>query len=544
MSFRDGIALRIREFFGAVHLPERFAAAYAFLFMLLHPLVYDNYFFNINRFKFAVFAYGAFAALIVYLLLCLLRRRAMAGQTYEPFRLTLSDGGMALFVVGAAVSCAMSKDSYSAFTGDEGRLTGLLFVLALGAVYIVVSRSVHAQKCAVAGLAISGAVCAVVGILHFFYVDPLGFQEKLNKKDIVAFISTIGNINFFGSFLCLHIPLCAGLMFRDRWYVRAPMCLLIAAGSLAVVVSRTDAALFAPAIAIVFSFYTGVKSKRALAGACLTAASVFAGFWVSGVLIGDDSLTHMPLDGNLAAYIADGPVFMAVLAVLFSAVAFALFCEHDRQFTKKYVSLVRKIILYLLILALTAVICAFIYYTFINTDVKLTGPMRFLRFRDKWGSNRGGVWVRCLKLWNESDWRVKLLGFGPDLLKKPLGDRFGKEIAAYCNLSFNNAHNELIQYLLTQGIVGLTGHLMVFAGFILSMYKRAQSDICARAALFGAIVLFINSLVSVNQPITTPLMFAMLSASVSVFTGSGDKIERDTAEYPLEGKKLHSRRPH
>ena len=58
-------------------LPEWFACAFAAGVALLHPLIFDDFFFNINRFKFGVFAVSAYAGLIVFLLLCAARGEAL-----------------------------------------------------------------------------------------------------------------------------------------------------------------------------------------------------------------------------------------------------------------------------------------------------------------------------------------------------------------------------------------------------------------------------------------------------------------------------------
>ena len=39
---------KLRNLFTPENLPGVFGAAFAFLMMFFHPLIYDNYFFNIN----------------------------------------------------------------------------------------------------------------------------------------------------------------------------------------------------------------------------------------------------------------------------------------------------------------------------------------------------------------------------------------------------------------------------------------------------------------------------------------------------------------
>ena len=51
-------------------------------------------------------------------------------------------------------------------------------------------------------------VVCVIGILHYFKIDPIGFKVDLIDKDYRNFTSTIGNINTYTSYLSL-IHICA-----------------------------------------------------------------------------------------------------------------------------------------------------------------------------------------------------------------------------------------------------------------------------------------------------------------------------------------------
>ena len=362
-------------------LPEWFACAFAAGVALLHPLIFDDFFFNINRFKFGVFAVSAYAGLIVFLLLCAARRRALAGEIRQPFSLSAADWGMGAFAVLAAASTILSDDAFSALTGDEGRLCGLVFVLALAAM-------------------------------------RLWPDATLSLKD------------------------------------------------------------------------------------------------------------------HACARLAAHPLLFAALSLLLTAAAYGLL--HTRR-EKPVFPAPRTFLLTLLacaIVALAAAAALFLFYTYVDTDTKLTGMLKLFRFRDKWGTNRGGVWVRCMKLFAQSDWRVKLFGFGPDLLKKPLADAYGAEIAAYCNLSFNNAHNEYIQYLLTHGALGLTAYLTFAVGACASLFRRARKNAAAAGLLAGALAYLLHAAVNVNQPITTPLLFLFLSTSVSVPTEPAPARNEPLAQRP------------
>ena len=611
-------------------LPEWFACAFAAGVALLHPLIFDDFFFNINRFKFGVFAVSAYAGLIVFLLLCAARRRALAGEIRQPFSLSAADWGMGAFAVLAAASTILSDDAFSALTGDEGRLCGLVFILALAAMHVIVSRAQNADAWAAGGLLISGSLCALLGVLNFFKIDPFGFYPRLNQKSVDGFISTIGNVDFFSAFLCLFLPAAVAAFMRGGRWARRLSVFPILLGTGAVIAARADGALIALASAILTALCLGAlplpapsesrqrsdgaaprleanlaesapcseendapsrfrrtlsslaaslhgkaadadeekkprlqqearaRKHLALTGSsedgapsrfrrtlsslaaslhgkatgadeekklhpqreartrmCLALACLMAGLFLAGAATRLWPDATLSLKDHACARLAAHPLLFAALSLLLTAAAYGLL--HTRR-EKPVFPAPRTFLLTLLacaIVALTAAAALFLFYTYVDTDTKLTGMLKLFRFRDKWGTNRGGVWVRCMKLFAQSDWRVKLFGFGPDLLKKPLADAYGAEIAAYCNLSFNNAHNEYIQYLLTHGALGLTAYLTFAVGACASLFRRARKSAAAAGLLAGALAYLLHAAVNVNQPITTPLLFLFLSASVS-----------------------------
>ena len=564
-------------------LPEWFACAFAAGVALLHPLTFDDFFFTINRFKFGVFAVSAYAGLIVFLLLCAARRRALAGEIRQPFSLSAADWGMGAFAVLAAASTILSDNAFSALTGDEGRLCGLVFILALAAMHVIVSRAQNVDAWAAGGLLISGSLCALLGVLNFFKIDPFGFYPRLNQKSVDGFISTIGNVDFFSAFLCLFLPAAVAAFMRGGRWVRRLSVFPILLGTGAVIAARADGALIALASAILTALCLGAlplpapsESKQhsnsaallleanlaesapcseesgtpsrisrirsflaeALHGKagnadeekklhpqreartrmCLALACLMAGLFLVGAAARLWPDATLSLKDHACARLAAHPLLFAALSLLLTAAAYGLL--HTRR-EKPVFPAPRTFLLTLLacaIVALAAAAALFLFYTYVDTDTKLTGMLKLFRFRDKWGTNRGGVWVRCMKLFAQSDWRVKLFGFGPDLLKKPLADAYGAEIAAYCNLSFNNAHNEYIQYLLTHGALGLTAYLTFAVGACASLFRRARKSAAAACLLAGALAYLLHAAVNVNQPITTPLLFLFLSASVSAPT--------------------------
>ncbi|MBQ5771419.1 MAG: hypothetical protein IIW08_09620, partial [Clostridia bacterium] len=300
---------KLRNLFAPENLPGVFGAAFAFLMMFFHPLIYDNYFFNINRYKYGVMCYASAAGFIAYVLLTVNRIRktnktislsvyfadaAMlvfllvtvifcftssdvktalmfaalslfcvymlfslyrtgAAARQKTVSLSLADIGMLLFVLVAFVSCMMSDNVQAAFSGTNGRRNGLLCLIVIGAVHVIVSRAPNARKAVVWALVVSGAVCAYIGVLNFFKIDPLGFYNKsLKVDDHPRFISTIGNIDFFSAFLCMSLPAVSALFVTGRGRIRLVCLPGIAIGTAAMVAARADGGMLGFAGSVFF----------------------------------------------------------------------------------------------------------------------------------------------------------------------------------------------------------------------------------------------------------------------------------------------------
>lgn len=508
------MAETVRPLTDKKRIPGALSCAAAFGVALIHPLIFHNCFFDINRFKAAAYVFSAGACLAVFLVCSAVFR----GFSKPKFR--LPDAFMAAFVLFAALSTVLSDNPSFALTGSDGRQTGLVFVLALGAYYAVASRDRRAGRWAATGLMISGLPVSALGVLNFFRVDPLGFYERMREKDVEAFLSTIGNVDFFGVFIAFVLAAAAALFVcEDTPLRRALAGANLALGAAAAVAARTDGALLALVFAAFVLFLSAAPSRkkrnRALTGLaclsfslCLTGAALraFPGRAMSVAGLRSEFLTKNPLLSGGA-----GAAFV-LLRIFFGRKAELRVSPRVWRRTLVFTAL--------FLAALAA--AGLIYFTWIDRETYLPGAFSLLRFGDRWGSNRGGVWTRCLRLYASESARVKLIGFGPDCLRKPLADAYGKEIAAYCNLKFNNAHNEYIQYLLTQGALGLLSYLGFAVSCLRIHARRAKNDVFSAAQLAGAAAGLLIAAFNVNQPITTPILFMLLTAGAA----AGDNADR------------------
>ena len=127
---------------------------------------------------------------------------------------------------------------------------------------------------------------------------------------------------------------------------------------------------------------------------------------------------------------------------------------------------------------------------------------------DGWGSGRGGLWRFAWQGFVQGGFRQKLVGAGPDCFANyiystlPASELTPTE-GFWTGTIYANAHNEWLNTLVNLGILGVAA----LAGIYIGSMKRY------RKVLLGMLVIAmygINSLISFQQVLSTPLLFMVL----------------------------------
>ena len=100
---------------------------------------------------------------------------------------------------------------------------------------------------------------------------------------------------------------------------------------------------------------------------------------------------------------------------------------------------------------------------------------------------------------------------------------------------FENAHNEYLQYLLTNGILGTLSYSAFLASSFLYVTKRRINNIPIMAMLTGVFCYAVQGIVNISQPIVTPVMWTLLAMSMA---GAWQKEE--TEETNIENDRQES----
>ena len=105
----------------------------------------------------------------------------------------------------------------------------------------------------------------------------------------------------------------------------------------------------------------------------------------------------------------------------------------------------------------------------------------------------------------------KLFGYGQESLLSIMQGRYYDEMLMVTNKVYDNAHNELLQYLVTTGLLGMVSYIGLFISSVIYIFKRANKRVIANVCIVAMVGYFAQAIINISQPITTPFFFIFMA---------------------------------
>ena len=484
-----------------VNTAQLLTLVYLCAMLLGHPLVFSNFYFNITETKQIFFL----ATSGLYLLLLLFARIALPpdfGVEKERIRLHPAVIALfALFVVSVAGSL-LSEYSGEAFFGENNRYQGLLTLFCYASLAFALSRRKIELRWPERAFLLGACIVSLLGLLHHFGIDPIGLAQDLRADDRGRFLSTIGNADFYASYIAMAFAAALGFFLRasKRARVFAASCLALV--SFGVLVAGSDSAalglLALFALAPLFLFADARAFQRLALG--------WGIFFLCAFFFGLLSAS-LPSVTYLSAFFA--VLSRPILSLPLAAAAFALWFSLRRVSFERLKRL-RTPYAIALAAAFLLAIFALVLLNTICKDVPLGALERYLRFSESWGTDRGKIWAFASRVYARMPWYQKLFGASSGALfhadaVNPL----------FSDAALDTAHNEYLQYLITNGALGLLSYLAALGFAIRAGIKRGKEEPVYRGLTLAVIVYAVQAAVNIAQPLTTPLFFVLIGVLIS-----------------------------
>ena len=475
------------------------ASAAVFALLAGIPLFMTNKYFNITLSKFIYFAIVSVLCFVLYYTLkpeTEIKKKESGNKAM--------DIAVFGFLVSSALSVIFSPYKADALLGSSGRCLGFIFVLILTGLYYALSRSYKIRKAELWGYCIAFGIVTVIAFLQFFGINFGGLYTNVGKSTINTFYSTIGNINVVSSYICLCLPFTMYLYCAVKgWFKMIGLYIFNFAGFCFMIIANSDSGYIGMAAAFCAVAYIVVRKQERfyrvlfLAGEFLFSPGLMV--YISRNVSGTKPLSP------LAEFLGESKLVFSLAIVCMVLAVIFVFLRPGKRFP----TLLRVTVILFVFLSVICLIGAIIYFTVINKDFELGFLENYLRFGDKWATERGEIWRMTMESYADLPLIRKLFGCGPDTLSLLLREKFEVQMSASGEF-VDNAHNEFMNYLVNHGIVGLGFYLAMIFIALKKCYAKTRVNII-HGGLYAAVVSYAcQSVVNITQPLTTPLYFIIM----------------------------------
>lgn len=488
---------------------EKIASYGVFALLAIFPLIINDKYFNITATRYIFFTVSS----AVFLAVCLLLKINdidNPAKLSKPRLSSLSsaDASFLLFFFVAVISSFSSPYGVAlTLSGAGGRRMGLLMITAMLFAYIYISKFYRIREYEFIFFGSVAAFAAIFGMLQFIGLDPLGFLEGLSELDSVRFISFTGNINIYSSFICLALPLAMYMFCFSEKKLSSVFWLFVSSATfIGLMTAISDSGYLGTGVAAVVLAVLTARGRKTfqrffvLVITFLISAGIFNLVWKT---FGDPE--H---PSSIANDIMSNPWVIAAGSIISAIIIIVL---NSFDFSDKFYKGIRRFIIISVISVVTVCIGLVVWFTCFDTETDLGRFAIYLRFTEKWANGRGFCWTKLIEIFKELPLHRKLIGTGPETLVYEMVSRYNEEMYELFGFHYDNAHNDILQYLITVGLWGMLTYIMLVASAVKSCIKSENA--VQRAMLLPIVAFFAQSLVNITQPITTPLFFVFLAFS-------------------------------
>lgn len=513
-------------------------SVYVLVILIALALVYRDKYFDIGDFKFEMYAKvtGAMLVLagvvwITHMIFFIIKQKSV-GNLMQYFKesvhkLTILDWFVLAYGVITILSYLLSDFKEDTLAGYPGWNMGLLSQLSFVLLYFFTSRFWNDswKKVFVWVLCTASALAFIVAILHRFMIDPLGFYEGIDSSYYIRFLSTIGQATWYSSFLCSVLPIGVVLFwFCDKRWQRICLGVYCFLGFSTLVTQNSDSAFLALA-AIFFSlFCLSFGSNKEIKRFLETVILALASMRMMGILQLAFPDRAVRLD-KISIFFSQNNLLWIVILVLAAIYALIIVTDKREQFKIEEWKWIRTLAVILLVGGFVVMLNLIVQTTRGELPSMMAGlyDSRYFNFNEFWGNNRGFNWSISAKMFAEYPLKEKIIGIGPDAYANYSYLHYAEEVSAKWGDSvLTNAHNEWLNMLVNEGVLGFISYVGVFISAAWLFVKNRKKEIMLMAVAVCIFSYFLHNVFCYQQVMCTPVIFLLLGIGGCYLRTSGE----------------------
>lgn len=488
---------------------------YLLLILIVFPLYFADGYFHLPEKKAMFWTVST----LIYVLVCAVGVIIMAFSMREHWNMenfkksvTMTDACMFGFLISNLIALAMSNDTMGSWVGAGSRYYGARVLILVCVSYFLISRYAWLNKVFIVAFLIGGNGVCLLATFDYFGMDVLGINQQMQQTDWLIFISTIGNANTCASYVCMAL---AGAMVF--FCIEKGLKLKIFAGisimncAAALVTSRSDSAFAGIAVMIVVLAVLAITSKIDMKDYILMLALIDAGLLVLFILrkLFIKHLILESFDSGLPSALNQPLLLGIILIVMLLAYGAVRYTAQKHIKVSKNAKIVLAVIIGIIIAVFTIIFAnrlgiADIFKSGMGiSENTVTG-------------SRSYIYERTLQAYGKLPFRNKVFGCGQASILGVLNKYFGEELSA-AGIGINSAHNNILDYLIITGLLGVVCYLGTVVCSIKHAFQTLKDN--ESALIFGGIVIayFAQGLFNIDQAITTPVFWLMVACCEAMY---------------------------
>ena len=423
-------------------------------------------------------------------------------------KLFIIDWAVLGFAVVTLLSALMSpfKDEVNVWLGIQepgGRYDGAITQLLYVAVYFIVSRWYKPRERDFTWFGVSAVLIALIGIFQFYGMDFFNLwpnhiaQYYRENYYYIYFRSTLGNINIVSTYVCIANLLCgfSYIKIKSRWRY-----LLLAGSALSfwlMVLAGSFSGMVGTLAATIMAVPFIVENRRSLGRFFILGAS-----WIAAFTLQTLFFQALILEARTVASLIP---FMAAACILLAAgVILLLFCKKAPEPDPDGpINWKPGVILLAAIIIVALVGIEVLGRSESTALIYQARQVMHGNIDDTFGSNRIFIWRNALTAVPQ----FPVIGSGPDTFYYA----FPADMHGFYGEAYDKAHNEYLQILICQGILGFLFYLVFLGGLFIKSVPKAFNNPMFAAVLVAFMGYSVQAFFNINLPI--------VSQSLWIFAG-------------------------
>ncbi|MBQ3544682.1 MAG: O-antigen ligase family protein [Lachnospiraceae bacterium] len=467
-----------------------------YILFVVYPLIFHDYYYDIVTCKFF-----AFIAITIFFLVTFFALKR-DNKTDIDSNMHMEEKMVWLLFLINSISFFLSDYKLESLIGAEGRNNGMLTIGAYLVLYLCITSEKIKKERILIAVIIGSIPVSLFGIFNFIDIDLLGFYNGLSMQYKQFYMSTLGHINVYSSYFSITLPVVLAFYLNEkRWRWKISLFIASLINVVGLITSGCESAIIIIVVAVICNI---IKNKE------INVAKWYV-LMVWALLL-TKFLAMFNMNQNEKRQLSRFMVILSSNHIVFGLIIVfgILFIIDMIKKSDKKNKIIKFMLLGLIFIIISAYLIVLFYFSVLDKKTELGKWSGFLRINDEFGSYRGYIWRIVIEEFKELSFVKKIFGVGPDVLYPLVYEKYGNEMYKVTNAYYDNAHNEILQYLITTGIAGVVTYIS-FLGVKVKRFisLKGQSE-CNKIIMCSCICYFIQSFVNINQVVTTPLFVIML----------------------------------